>query len=85
MDQAAEGLEIDKADEGAWQIGDLLFFAYEEGKGRLHHVGIYYGNGLMIHSPTSGKAVEIIELAGTVHEKELCAVRRFTENAASAI
>lgn len=85
VDQAAEGVEIDKADESAWQIGDLLFFAYEEGKGRLHHVGIYYGNGLMIHSPTPGKAVEIIELAGTVHEKELCGVRRFTENEASAI
>lgn len=79
-DQAEAGLEIDKDDESVWQIGDLLFFAYEEGKGRLHHVGIYFGNGLMIHSPTPGKAVEIIELAGTVHEKELCAVRRFTEN-----
>lgn len=80
VDQAAEGMGIDKDDQGAWQIGDLLFFAYEEGKGRLHHVGIYFGNGLMIHSPTPGRAVEIIELAGTVHEKELCAVRRFTEN-----
>lgn len=80
VDQAAAGMEIDKDHEEAWEIGDLLFFAYEEGKGRLHHVGIYYGSGLMIHSPTPGKAVEIIELAGTVHEKELCAVRRFTEN-----
>lgn len=78
VDQAAAGVEIDKENEDAWQVGDLLFFAYEEGQGRLHHVGIYYGNGLMIHSPTPGKAVEIIELAGTVHEKELCAVRRFT-------
>ncbi|MBB5179434.1 hypothetical protein HNQ44_000858 [Planomicrobium koreense] len=79
-DQAAEGHEINKDSQQDWHIGDLLFFAYEEGKGRLHHVGIYYGNGLMIHSPTPGKAIEIIELAGTVHEKELCAVRRFVEN-----
>lgn len=82
-DQATAGIEVDKDKAESWQVGDLLFFAYEEGKGRLHHVGIYYGNGLMIHSPTPGKAVEIIELAGTVHEKELCAVRRFTENEAS--
>lgn len=79
VDQALEGIEIDQQTQESWQIGDLLFFAYEEGKGRLHHVGIYYGNGLMLHSPTPGKAVEIIELAGTKHETELCAVRRFTE------
>lgn len=79
-DQAVEGVEINTENQQDWHIGDLLFFAYEEGKGKLHHVGIYYGNGLMIHSPTPGKAIEIIELAGTVHEKELCAVRRFMEN-----
>ncbi|WP_203339072.1 C40 family peptidase [Planococcus beijingensis] len=77
VDQALEGREIDQADQNSWHIGDLLFFAYEEGKGNLHHVGIYYGNGLMLHSPTPGKSVEIIELAGTKHETELCAVRRF--------
>ncbi|WP_053218112.1 C40 family peptidase [Virgibacillus senegalensis] len=57
--------------------GDLLFFAYEEGKGSLHHVGIYYGDGKMIHSPTTGKSVEITTLAGTVYEKELCGARRY--------
>ncbi len=79
VDQAQEGNEIDQQDQDSWHIGDLLFFAYEEGKGSIHHVGVYYGNGLMLHSPTPGKAVEIIELAGTKHEIELCAVRRFTE------
>ena len=78
-DQSTEGVEIDRLDEAAWQIGDLLFFAYEEGQGRLHHVGIYYGSGMMIHSPTSGKAIEITRLEGTVYDKELCAVRRFTQ------
>ena len=33
--------------------GDLLFFAYEEGKGSIHHVGIYYGEGKLIHSPNT--------------------------------
>lgn len=59
------------------QAGDLLFFAYEEGKGRLHHVGIYYGHGKMLHSPQTGKGIEIITLAGTKYEKELCAARRY--------
>lgn len=76
-DQSFEGEEIDRLASASWQVGDLLFFAYEEGLGKLHHVGIYYGNGLMIHSPTSGKAIEIIRIEGTVYEKELCAVRRF--------
>lgn len=57
--------------------GDLLFFAYEEGKGRIHHVGIYYGDGKLLHSPYTGKTVEIIPLAGTIYEKELCAARRY--------
>lgn len=78
-DQAAAGTEIGTQNQSGWHVGDLLFFAYEEGKGSLHHVGIYYGNGQMIHSPTPGKAIEIIGLAGTVHEKELCAVRRFIQ------
>lgn len=57
--------------------GDLLFFAYEEGKGRIHHVGIYYGDGKLLHSPNTGKTIEIISLAGTIYERELCAARRY--------
>lgn len=57
--------------------GDLLFFAYEEGKGSIHHVGIYYGEDKLIHSPKTGKCIEIIELKDTVYEKELCEARRF--------
>lgn len=79
-DQARGGIEIPVEDPSSWNYGDLLFFAYEEGKGKLHHVGIYYGNGQMIHSPHTGKSVEIINLKGTVYEKELCAVRRYVNN-----
>ncbi|MBP1948839.1 C40 family peptidase [Virgibacillus litoralis] len=61
--------------------GDLLFFAYEEGKGRLHHVGFYYGDGKMLHSPQTGKGIEIINLSGTVYEKELCAATRYWQEA----
>lgn len=79
-DQAKEGTEIPVDDPSTWRYGDLLFFAYEEGKGKLHHVGIYYGNGQMIHSPHTGKSIEIINLKGTVYEKELCAVRRYVNH-----
>ncbi|TWT03555.1 C40 family peptidase [Planomicrobium sp. CPCC 101079] len=78
-DQARDGQEVDKDVQDSWHIGDLLFFSNEEGGWEPHHVGIYFGNGMMIHSPTPGKAIEIIELAGTKHERELCAVRRFAQ------
>ncbi|MFT0802267.1 C40 family peptidase [Bacillus swezeyi] len=73
-DQAQGGKEISFSSP---EQGDLLFFAYEEGKGRVHHVGIYCGNGQMLHSPKTGKSIEIISLKDTIYEKELCAIRRY--------
>lgn len=73
-DQARQGKEVSFEE---LTIGDLLFFADEEGKGRIHHVGIYSGNGEMIHAPQVGKGVEKRKLAGTKYEKELCAARRY--------
>ncbi|MFQ3545477.1 C40 family peptidase [Halobacillus rhizosphaerae] len=55
--------------------GDLLFFAYEDGS--IHHVGFYYGEGKMLHSPNTGKNIEIIDINGTIYEKELCSARRY--------
>jgi len=73
-EQAAAGKHVPLTDI---LPGDLLFFAYEEGKGRIHHVGIYYGDGKLLHSPNTGKNIEIISLGGTIYEKELCAARRY--------
>lgn len=73
-DQAASG---EKVELDSMEPGDLLFFAYEEGKGSLHHVGIYYGDGKLLHSPNTGKSIEILDMAGTIYEKELCAARRY--------
>lgn len=73
-DQAKEGVEV-KLD--ALEPGDLLFFAYEEGKGKLHHVGIYHGEGKLLHSPKTGRDIEILPMENTIYEKELCAARRY--------
>lgn len=73
-EQAKEGKPIPLSDI---QPGDLLFFAYEEGKGSIHHVGIYYGDNKLLHSPKTGKSVEIISMSGTLYEKELCEARRY--------
>jgi cell wall-associated NlpC family hydrolase len=73
-EQAAAGKAVNLAEI---EPGDLLFFAYEEGKGTIHHVGIYYGDGKLLHSPHTGKTVEILPLEGTIYERELCAARRY--------
>ncbi|WP_053071910.1 C40 family peptidase [Ornithinibacillus contaminans] len=73
-DQAEHGKEI-ALDE--LLPGDLLFFAYQEGVGSIHHVGIYFGDGKMIHSPQTGKGIEITSLKDTIYEKELCVARRY--------
>ncbi len=59
------------------QPGDLLFFAYDEGKGKVHHVAMYIGNGMMIHSPNSKKDVEIIPLKTKGYYEELAGARRY--------
>jgi gamma-D-glutamyl-L-lysine dipeptidyl-peptidase len=78
-DQARNGEEVDLADPNQWLPGDLLFFKAEGAK-NVRHVGIYHGNGHMIHSPSTGQAIEIIELEGTKFPKELCAVRRYARS-----
>ncbi len=78
-DQARNGQEVNTEDTTQWEIGDLLFFA-NVGSNKVRHVGIYYGNGQMIHSPSTGQCVEIIELTGTKYEDELCAVRRYARS-----
>ncbi|MEV6970214.1 NlpC/P60 family protein [Hamadaea sp. NPDC051192] len=40
--------------------GDLLFFGEDPNNpASIHHVGMYLGNGKMIHSPTTGDVVKI--------------------------
>jgi cell wall-associated NlpC family hydrolase len=75
-DQAKQGKLI-SADELA--PGDLLFFAHDEGKGAVHHVGIYAGDGFMIHSPETISSIELIPLRGYKLEKEHALSRRYWE------
>ncbi len=59
------------------QPGDLLFFATNHGKGKVHHVAMYIGNGKMIHSPEAGKQVEIIPIDTPSYKKEFAGARRY--------
>ncbi|MFD7908442.1 NlpC/P60 family protein [Kitasatospora sp. NPDC057904] len=55
QDQWNAGTRIARGD---LQPGDLVFF-YED----IHHVGIYIGDGKMIHSPRTGKNVEVLPIS----------------------
>lgn len=57
--------------------GDLLLFAYEEGKGTVHHVGMYLGEDEMIHSQTPGSKVMKTKIHGSKYEPELAVVSRY--------
>lgn len=41
--------------------GDLVFFARRSG--RISHVGIYVGGGMMIHAPQTGDVVKVVPLS----------------------
>ena len=56
--------------ETGMKPGDILFF---EGLG---HVGLYLGNGRMVHAPQTGRNVEIVRLASTNYGLRLVAARR---------
>ena len=72
--QAIKGTAVSKED---LQPGDLLFFAHNKGKGNVHHVSMYIGNGLMIHSPNPKKSVEIVSITLDVYKTEFSGARRY--------
>lgn len=43
-------------------VGDLVFFETDGGAKGPDHVGIYMGNGKMLHAPRPGKSVEITDM-----------------------
>jgi cell wall-associated NlpC family hydrolase len=72
-DQAEAG---QPASPGALAAGDLVFFA-ERPSGRIHHVGIALGDGRMVHSPRTGRPVEVTALATEPYASEVASVRRY--------
>ena len=56
--------------ETRMEAGDILFF---DGLG---HVGLYLGNGRMVHSPETGRNVEVVRLERTNYGARLVGARR---------
>ncbi|MDF9409193.1 C40 family peptidase [Pelotomaculum isophthalicicum JI] len=73
-EQAREGQMVDKSD---LLPGDLLFFAAKEGQGQIHHVAMYIGNGMMIHSPNSSSSVQIDAIDSGAYIREYWGAKRY--------
>jgi cell wall-associated NlpC family hydrolase len=63
----SEGRRISEA---RIEAGDVLFFS------GLGHVGLYLGEGRMVHAPYSGKHVEVVRLSATNYGRRLVGARR---------
>lgn len=70
--QFLAGLKVRRAD---MKPGDLVFF-HTGGKRRISHVGIYISDGQFIHSPASGKSVQISSLDEAYWAKHFVGAKR---------
>ena len=68
-DQISCGTRVSKSN---LQPGDLVFF----GPRSIHHVGIYIGNGNMIHAPQTGDVVKISSINSSYYTSQYAGAAR---------
>ncbi len=71
-DQIHNGIPVSKSE---LQPGDLLLFK-RSGASRIHHVGIYVGDGMMIHSPQTGDVIKYTSIVNGYYNNCYYAARR---------
>ena len=71
--QGARGERI--ATRAALRPGDLVFF--RDSSGRIHHVGMYVGDGRMVHAPHTGAAVATVSIYREPYFSEFAGGRRY--------
>lgn len=71
-DQINNGVPVSKSE---LQPGDLLLFK-KQGAERIHHVGIYVGDGMMIHSPHTGDVIKYASIVNGYYNDCYYAARR---------
>lgn len=70
QDQYYDGIPVSRED---LMPGDLVFF---ENNGDVHHVGIYVGDGIMIHAPYTGAVVQYQSIDTPYYSSQFCGGRR---------
>jgi len=68
--QFASGVRIPEDRLDLMQPGDLVFFGRDGDPGRVHHVGIYCGNGEYLHAPQAGDVVRISSLTERIESRD---------------
>lgn len=71
--QATQGQPVPRGQE---QRGDVIAFATSPGSS-YHHIGIYLGNGQLLHAPDFGQNVKVSDLGSTYWQHQDWNVRRF--------
>ena len=71
QDQVKQGIPLTREQ---LMPGDLVFFADKTGD--VHHVGIYAGNGQMIHAPYTGAVVSYQSIDTPYYKSQFCGGRR---------
>jgi cell wall-associated NlpC family hydrolase len=79
-DQSTRGTPVDRS---RLEPGDLLFYASDGGRGEIHHVSMYVGNGLMIQSPATGRTVETVAVDTSDYAREFWGARRYLPGSGS--
>ncbi|MFJ8064784.1 NlpC/P60 family protein [Psychrobacillus sp. NPDC096426] len=74
--QATKGTPVSKSN---LQPGDLVFFAGNGGKGKVYHVGLYIGEGKMLHAPNASDKVKIESISAGVYKQNYAGARRYLE------
>lgn len=70
QDQVKQGMALTREQ---LMPGDLVFF---EDNGDVHHVGIYTGDGCMIHAPFTGAVVSYQSIDAPFYKSQFCGGRR---------
>ncbi len=55
------------------QPGDLVFF---QANGVIHHVGLYLGNGMMLHAPHTGDVVRVSSMETEYYQSQYAGAKR---------
>lgn len=72
--QATKGTWVSKAN---LRSGDFVFFAGNNGTGKVYHVGLYLGNGMMLHAPNASSVVKIERYDNGAYKRNYYTARRY--------
>ncbi|MBQ4087833.1 MAG: C40 family peptidase [Clostridia bacterium] len=74
-DQIYNGIPVSKSE---LLPGDIILFKKKNAT-RIHHVGIYVGNGMMIHSPQTGDVIKYASIVNGYYNDCYYAARRIIQ------